>query len=73
VLVPQVLAQATVDPGAFEVADRIHDEPFLVTVRGHLETGDPLDDRVYEIAAVSESAAAWIGLRRYEAEMQRVN
>ena len=70
---PRILAQAVVDPGAFEVADRIRDQPFLVTVTGQLETGDALPDRVYEIADVDEPKAAFAGIARYIAEMQRVN
>ena len=60
---PRIKADAIVDPGSFEVADRVNDLPFLVTVRGELfETGDKLEDRVYEIAAVDESHAAFAGL-----------
>lgn len=70
---PQVLARATVDPGRFEVADRIRDQPFLVHVTGHLDTGDLLKDRTYEIAAPTEGQAAWEGIGRFVAENQRLN
>lgn len=70
---PRILAQAVVDPGGFEVADRVHDQPFIVTVRGQLQGGDELADRVYEIAAVDEPHAAFAGIERYVAEMERVN
>jgi len=70
---PRVLAQAIVDPGAFEVADRVNLQAFLVTVRGHLETGDLLAPAVYEIAAENEDVAARAGLHRYVAEQSRVN
>lgn len=70
---PRVLAQATVDVGAFPILDRIRDQAFLVTVHGMLDTGDPLPDRIYEIAAASEPAAAFEGISRYEIEMQRPN
>jgi hypothetical protein len=72
-LQPRILAQATADPGAFEVADRIRDQPFLVHVTGQLETGDPLPDRDYEIAAFDEPHAAFAGIERYVAEMARLN
>lgn len=72
-LQPRVLAQAIVDPGAFEVADRIHEQPFLVSVSGRLEGGDKLPDRRYEIAAVDEPHAAFAGIRRYVIEMERPN
>jgi hypothetical protein len=70
---PRVLAQATLDIGAFEVADRIREQAFLVHVTGCLESGDPLPDRDYKIAAVDEPHAAFEGIERYVAEMQRVN
>jgi hypothetical protein len=70
---PRVLAQATVDPGVFEVADRINDLPFVVHVTGQLEGGDPLPDRDYEIADIDMPHAAFAGLARYEHEMRRVN
>lgn len=69
----RVLAQAYVDPGGFEVADRVRDQPFLVTVHGMLEGGDPLPDRTYEIADVDEPHAAFAGIERYVHEMERVN
>jgi hypothetical protein len=73
-LAPPVKAQAVVDPGCFEVADRIRDQPFLVTVTGELwQGGEKLKPRTYEIAAPSEGEAAWIGLDRYCREMVRVN
>lgn len=70
---PRILAQAVVDPGAFEVADRIHEQPFIVTVDGQLEGGDKLPRCIYEIAAVDEPHAAWDGINRYVAEQSRVN
>lgn len=71
---PHVKAQATVDLGRFEVADRINQLPFVVHVTGELyETGDPLPNRDYEIAAASETQAAFAGIDRYVLEMQRVN
>lgn len=72
-LQPRIESQAVVDPGAFEVADRIHEQAFIVTVTGHLEGGDPLPDRVYEIADIDEPHAAFEGLARYEREMWRMN
>jgi hypothetical protein len=69
---PRVLAQATLEVGAFKVAGR-DDLPFIVHVSGRLETGDPLEDRDYEIAAADERTAAFAGLALYEREMQRVN
>ena len=70
---PDIRAQASVDPGAFEVADRVRDLPFVVTVTGSLVTGDPLPDRRYEIAAVDEPTAAFEGINRYLGEMRRAN
>jgi len=70
---PQIKARAVVDPGAFEVANRIHDLPFLVTVTGETMNGDQLKPRVYQIAAPSEPQAAFQGIRRYEHEMGRPN
>lgn len=73
-MLPQpIKAQAVVDPGAFEVADRVRDLPFLVTVTGETMSGDPLETRKYEIAAADEPTAAFAGIRRYEREMGRVN
>lgn len=72
-MTPRVLAQATVDPGAFEVIDRVRDQAFIVNVTGMLEGGDPLPKRVYEIADIDEPHAAFAGIERYVAEMQRVN
>lgn len=71
---PHVKAQATVDLGRFEVADRVNDLPFIVHVTGELyESGDVLPDRDYEIAAVDMPHAAFEGIERYVLEMQRVN
>ena len=70
----RILAQAIVDPGAFAVADRIHDLPFVVTVDGMLRgSGDQLPRRVYEIAAIDEPHAAFAGIERYVAEQERLN
>lgn len=69
----RVLAQATVDPGSFEVADRVRDQAFLVHVTGMLEGGDVLKDKTYEIAAIDEPHAAFAGIERYVAENQRLN
>jgi hypothetical protein len=71
---PHVKAQATVDLGRFEVADRVRHLPFVVHVTGELyETGDPLPARDYEIAAIDDSTAAFAGIDRYVLEMQRLN
>lgn len=70
---PRVLAQATVDPASFEVADRVRDQAFLVHVTGMLEGGDPLKPHDYEIAAIDEAHAAFEGIERYVAENQRLN
>lgn len=70
---PRINAQATVDPGAFEVADRINEQPFVVHVTGFLDGGDPLPNRDYEITADCESRAAWEGIGRYVHEMERLN
>jgi hypothetical protein len=72
-MTPRVLAQATVDPGSFEVADRVRDQPFVVHVRGMLEGGDVLHPKDYEIAAIDEPHAAFEGIERYVAENQRLN
>lgn len=70
----RIQAQATVDPGAFEVADRVNDLPFLVHVSGQLfGSADQLEPRDYQIAAVDEPHAAFAGIERYLAEMERPN
>lgn len=69
----RIKAQAIVDPGAFDVVNRIRDQPFLVTVMGEMEGGDALENRVYEIAAEDEAHAAFAGIERYITEMDRVN
>ena len=70
---PSIRAQAVVDPGAFEVADRVNDLPFVVTVNGWTLNGDALAGRTYEIAAIDEPHAAFAGIKRYVGEMDRVN
>ena len=74
-MIPQrVQAQAVVDVGAFEVADRINHVPFVVTCSGELAPGgDPLPSRIYEIAAVDDTTAAFTCLDRYVIEMERLN
>jgi hypothetical protein len=69
---PRVLAQAVVDPGVFAVANVEH-QPFVVTVDGRLQGGDPLPRRKYEIAACSEDDAARAGLDWYVREMDKAN
>jgi hypothetical protein len=69
----RVYAQAVVDAGAFEVTDRVHDQPFLVTVNGHLDGGDRLKQRCYEIAAPNEGVAAMTAIERFVAENERLN
>ena len=58
----RVLAQAIVDPG--------EDGEWTVTVTGCMWEGAELPARVYEIAAVSDDAAACAAIDRYCLEVE---
>ena len=70
---PRILAQAIVDPGRFEIADRVNNLAFIVTVDGRLYGGDRLPRRKYDIEAPDEDHAAHAGLERYVAEMDKAH